>query len=63
VCGLDGSKTGPFLTKAFNPNEELTEDKQTVTDSVFYGGRTALQATAYVPAVMTLGFLIGYFRM
>ena len=64
VRGLDGSKTGPVLAKAKDPEQELTADEQAVTDASFYGGQSALKLTAAVPALMAVGFLLLliYFR-
>lgn len=64
VQGLDGSKTGPIMAKAANPDETLTQDEQMVKDASFYGGQMALKVTAGLPAFLAIGFLllIIYFR-
>ena len=64
VQGLDGSRAGPVMEKAKDFSIVLTPDEQAVRDASFYGGQTALKATALVPAFMALGFLflIVHFR-
>ena len=64
VQGLDGSRAGPVMEKAKDFSIVLPPDEQAVRDASFYGGQSALKATALVPAFMALGylFLIFYFR-
>ena len=64
VQGLDGSRAGPVMEKAKDFSIVLTPDEQAVRDASFYGGQSALKATAVVPAFMALGFLflIVHFR-
>ena len=57
VQGLDGSKAGPVMEKAKDFSITLPPDEQAVRDASFYGGQSALKATALVPAFMALGFL------
>ena len=57
VQGLDGSKSGPVMEKAKDFSITLPPDEQAVRDASFYGGQSALKATAIVPAFMALGFL------
>ena len=61
VQGLDNAKVGPLLGKSA---DELTEDEALVAEAYKYGGRSSLQTTAALPAVLALGFLILilYFR-
>ena len=58
VQGLDGTKTGPVIAKATDPDATLTADETTVKDAALHGGRMALKVTAGVPAVMALGYLL-----
>ena len=64
VQGLDGSRAGPVMEKAKDFSITLAPDEQAVRDASFYGGQSALKATALVPAFMALGFLflIVHFR-
>ena len=64
VQGLDGSRAGPVMEKAKDFSIILPPDEQAVRDASFYGGQSALKATALVPAFMALGYLllIFYFR-
>ena len=57
VQGLDGSKAGPVMEKAKDFSITLPPNEQAVRDASFYGGQSALKATALVPAFMALGFL------
>jgi hypothetical protein len=55
IQGLDGAKVAAIRSKA--PGER-TEAEATVHEADLHGGRTALKATAAVPAAMALCYLI-----
>jgi MFS family permease len=67
VAGLDGTKVGDLEDKV-KEKKELSpaeaKDVKPVETAVIYGGQMALRETAYVPAVMAVGYLILviYFR-
>jgi hypothetical protein len=61
IQGLDGTKVGAVRTK---PTEMRTAEETMVHNADLYGGRTALKATAAVPAIMAICYLglILYFK-
>ncbi len=64
VSGLDGQKVGEATKKA-QEGAQLTKDEQQIVSANLYGGRMALKVTAYVPAMMAVGYLllVIYFRL